>query len=60
MKIQNANITDDPEQIVSEFRTRYFDTQIFWDPFAGGKFAHYFFDAHQKSGARTPWTRAAT
>jgi sulfite reductase (ferredoxin) len=29
---------------------RYYDTQKFWDPFAGGKFANYLFDAHQKSG----------
>jgi hypothetical protein len=37
------------EQIVAEFRTRYFDTQKFFDPFAGGKFANYPFDA------RTSW-----
>ena len=57
VKIQNANVTDDSNQIVSEFRTRFFDTQLFWDPFAGGKFAQYFFDAHQKAGApHTPDT----
>ncbi len=54
VKIQNPNVSDDPNQIVSEFRTRFFDTQLFWDPFAGGKFAQYFFDAHQKAG--TPYT----
>jgi sulfite reductase beta subunit-like hemoprotein len=50
VKIQNANISDDPEEIVSEFRARFFDTHLFWDPFAGGKFAQYFFDAHRKAG----------
>ncbi len=55
VKIQKANISDDPDQIVSEFRSRFFDTQLFWDPFAGGKFAHYFFDAHEKSGQ--PYTQ---
>lgn len=35
VKIQKANISDDPDQIVSEFRSRFFDTQLFWDPFAG-------------------------
>jgi sulfite reductase (ferredoxin) len=50
VKIQNPNVTDDPDQLVSEFRTRFFDTQLFWDPFSGGKFAQYFFDAHQKAG----------
>ena len=28
---------------------RYYDTQKFFDPFAGGKFAHYLFAAHEKS-----------
>jgi sulfite reductase (ferredoxin) len=51
VKIVNPVISDDPDQIVSEFRKHYFDTQKFWDPFAGGKFAQYLFDAHQKAGA---------
>jgi sulfite reductase (ferredoxin) len=50
VKIPNPNISDDANQIVSEFKTRYYDTQKFWDPFAGGKFAQYLFDAHQKAG----------
>ncbi len=49
VKIESPNITDDPAQIVGEFRTRYFDTQKFFDPFAGGKFAQYLFAAHEKS-----------
>ena len=40
VKIEFPNVTNDPEQIVGEFRTRYYDTQKFFDPFAGGKFAH--------------------
>jgi len=43
---ENPDIKDDPSRIVAEFRTRYFDTQKFFDPFAGGKFANYLFDAH--------------
>jgi len=55
VKIGNANISDDPDQIVSEFRTRYYDTQKFFDPFAGGKFAQYLFSAHDKAKEpRTP------
>jgi sulfite reductase (ferredoxin) len=50
VKIPNPNVSDDADQIVSEFKARYFDTQKFWDPFAGGKFAQYLFDAHQKAG----------
>src|ERR1700733_14429757 len=49
-KIENSTIADDPAQIVREFRSRFYDTQKFFDPFAGGKFAHYLFTAQEKSG----------
>src|ERR1700730_8065999 len=49
VKISYPQISDEPDEIVSQFRTRYYDTQKFFDPFAGGKFANYLFDAHQKS-----------
>jgi sulfite reductase (ferredoxin) len=50
VKINRQNISDDPGEIVGEFRTLFYDTQKFWDPYAGGKFANYLFDAHQKAG----------
>jgi sulfite reductase (ferredoxin) len=52
VKLDNPLIGDDADRIVSEFRTRYYDTQKFFDPFAGGKFAHYLFAAHEKSQQR--------
>jgi sulfite reductase (ferredoxin) len=58
VKMQAANVSDDPDQIVSEFRSRFFDTQLFWDPFAGGKFANYLFDAYRKAGQPYPLDRA--
>jgi sulfite reductase (ferredoxin) len=54
VSLELPDVTDNPEQIVGEFRSRYYDTQKFFDPFAGGKFAQYFLDAHQK--ARDPYT----
>jgi len=54
VKIENPDVPDEPERIVCEFRTRFYDTQKFFDPFAGGKFAHYLYAAHQK--AKTPHT----
>src|ERR1700693_6327105 len=54
VKIESSNIADDPALIVREFRARFYDTQKFFDPFAGGKFAHYLFDAHKK--AAEPYT----
>jgi len=50
VELEYSEITNDPDKIVAEFRTRYFDTQKFFDPFAGGKFANYLFDAHSKAG----------
>lgn len=50
VQVENSDIANDPEQIVNEFRSRYYDTQVFFDPFAGGKFANYLFDAHRKTG----------
>jgi sulfite reductase (ferredoxin) len=58
VKVETQNITDDPGQIVGEFRVRYFDTQKFFDPFAGGKFANYLFAAHEKSNE--PYTFDST
>ncbi|HEX5411812.1 MAG TPA: nitrite/sulfite reductase [Terriglobia bacterium] len=42
-------VSDDPDQIVSEFRKRFYDTQRFFDTYAGGKFAQYLFAAHEKA-----------
>jgi len=43
---KNANVSEAPDEVVAEFRTHYYDTQLFFDPFVGGKFAHYLFKAH--------------
>jgi sulfite reductase (ferredoxin) len=44
----NIDIVDDPQQIVQEFRQRFYDTQLFFDPFVGPKFAHYLLHAHDE------------
>lgn len=33
--------------IVEQFRKHFYDTELFFDPFTGGKFAQYFFLAHE-------------
>ncbi len=43
VRAQTFDIGDDPARIVAEFRARFYDTKLFFDPYAGGKFAHYFF-----------------
>ena len=46
VKLEVQDAPYDPDRIVQEFTTRFYDTQKFFDPFAGGKFAHYLFAAH--------------
>lgn len=53
--LQNIDITDDPDQIVSEFRTRYHDSGLFRDKYAGDKFANYLFANHAKPPERYDW-----
>jgi len=52
VKTEFLDVPEDPEQIVGEFRTRFYDTKKFFDPFAGGKFANYLFDTHKKLGEK--------
>jgi sulfite reductase (ferredoxin) len=48
---QFLDVSEDPAEIVSEFRTRYYDTQLFFDQYAKGKFAHYLFDQYENPPA---------
>jgi sulfite reductase (ferredoxin) len=43
--MSKAAVGDSRPDIVREFRDRFVETKLFWDPFAGGKFAQYFFSA---------------
>jgi sulfite reductase (ferredoxin) len=47
VKDQNPNIGEDQNQIIAEFTRRFYDTQLFWDKYAGGKFAEYLFKAKE-------------
>jgi sulfite reductase (ferredoxin) len=47
VKDQNPGISENEEQIVEEFTKRFYDTQLFWDKYAGGKFAEYLFKAKE-------------
>ncbi len=38
---------DSPDKVVEDFRTGFYDTEIFFDPFVKGKFAQDFFRAHE-------------
>lgn len=40
------DVTEDPKQVVEEWKVRFFDTEKFWDRFAAGKFGRYLLDLH--------------
>jgi sulfite reductase (ferredoxin) len=42
-------IPDGAESVVSQFRSHFYDSQLFFDPFVGGNFANYFFRAHEEA-----------
>jgi sulfite reductase (ferredoxin) len=48
LKVQNVDISQEPDAIVSEFRTHFYDTELFFDPFVKGKFASYLFNAYEQ------------
>ena len=66
IQTEKPDLTDDPQEIVSEFRARFHDTRKFHDPFAGAKFANYLFQAHADlplvplRGNDDPFTRDET
>jgi uncharacterized protein (UPF0332 family) len=45
---QHPDIGEDTEEIVRELKTRLVETKIFWDPYAGAKFAQYLYRAAEK------------
>jgi sulfite reductase (ferredoxin) len=50
LKFKFAIAPEDPDRIVEDFRTQFYDTEIFFDPFVRGKFAQDFFRAHEQAG----------
>jgi sulfite reductase (ferredoxin) len=46
------DLSDNPDQIVAEFKKRFFDTEIFFDKYMKGQFAQYLLLRHQGPPAR--------
>jgi len=49
VRTENLDVGDDPDVVIDEFRRRFFDTRLFFDDYAGGKFAQYLFHRHEDS-----------
>ena len=52
VRIEFLDLPDNPDSIVSEFKARFYDTQIFFDKYAGGKFAQYLLARHESPDLR--------
>jgi sulfite reductase (ferredoxin) len=46
VRTEFIDVTEDADQIVSEWKTRFFDTELFFDKYAKGKFGQYLLDRH--------------
>lgn len=51
IKGRNPDISDQPTDIMREFRQDFIDTELFFDPFAGDKFANYLIRSYEKGVA---------
>jgi len=49
---QNPDTPTDALTIISEFRTRFVETQLFWDKYHGNQFANYLLNRHESPDTR--------
>jgi sulfite reductase (ferredoxin) len=52
VQLQWQDVPTEPNLVVKEFRTRFVDTQIFWDKYHHGQFANYLFSRHETPDER--------
>jgi len=52
--MQLEDVPEEADRIIEEFRARFYDTKLIFDPYARGKFANYLFAAQGRNGA--PYT----
>ena len=46
------DVGNEPDRIVEEFKKRFYDTELFFDRFAKGKFAQYLFLRHDSPNGK--------
>jgi len=45
---KNLDVGEEENTIISEFKKHFVDTELFFDPYAKGKFAQYILNRHEK------------
>ncbi|MFQ5458609.1 MAG: hypothetical protein ACE5FC_09200, partial [Myxococcota bacterium] len=46
VRTEFIDVTEDPDDIVREWKARFFDNELFFDKYARGKFGQYLLDRH--------------
>ena len=54
VKVQNYDLSNQETTILGEFKERFCETQLFYDKYAGSKFADYLFKAKDALGKQEP------
>jgi uncharacterized protein (UPF0332 family) len=45
---KESDLGEEPEAVITSFKTHLFDTGLFHDPYAGAKFGSYLFRVHEE------------
>jgi sulfite reductase (ferredoxin) len=59
VRTEFIDVSEDPDDIVAQFRARFFDTERFFDRYAGGKFGQYLLERHAAPPVRLDRDAAA-
>jgi sulfite reductase (ferredoxin) len=59
VRTEQIDVTEEPDNIVAEFKTRFFDTERFFDKYARGKFGQYLLARHANKESDVTRDRAA-
>jgi sulfite reductase (ferredoxin) len=60
VRTEYIDVTEDPADIVEQWKTRFFDTEIFFDKYAKGKFGQYLLARHTNPPAEVNRDAAAS
>jgi sulfite reductase (ferredoxin) len=59
VRTEYIDVSEDPDDIVAEFKTRFFDSERFFDKYARGKFGQYLLVRHAQGAGGVGRDQAA-
>jgi sulfite reductase (ferredoxin) len=48
LRSKDPQVSEEPDEVVAAFREQFYDTELFFDQFARGKFGRYLFSRHER------------